>query len=223
MASLPGTVRSATPGAAGFDCSTTLSQAALDAAVAANFTFCLRYVSYGETAQSDDLTTDEATRILNAGLALMAMYPWPGDAWPSPPSAALGTRNGARTVAHAQGVGLPGGVNIFLDLEGVPSTVSAGNVIAYCNTWYDVVEAAGYIPGIYVGDSTQLSGDQLYNDLKMQHYWKSGSDVPDITTRGYQMVQSIPGNPPSIGGQTIDTNVTMTDRLGGNAQWLAPN
>jgi hypothetical protein len=126
-------------------------------------------------------------------------------------------------VTHARSIGLPDGVNIFLDLEGVPSTVSADDVIAYCNAWYDVVHGAGYVPGIYVGDSTQLSGGQLYNDLKMQHYWKSGSDVPDIPTRGYQMVQSIPGNPPSIGSQTIDTNVTMTDRLGGNAQWLAPN
>ncbi|HTD35752.1 MAG TPA: hypothetical protein VK665_19035, partial [Candidatus Elarobacter sp.] len=93
-------------------------------------------------------------------------------------------------------------------------------VIAYANAWFDAVAAHGYVPGVYIGDRAGLSGQQLFEALKFQHYWKSGSDVPDVAKRGYQMVQTIPGNPSSIGGVSIDTNVTQTDRLGGNARWL---
>jgi hypothetical protein len=94
-------------------------------------------------------------------------------------------------------------------------------VIAYCNNWFDEVVAKGYVPGIYVGAGAILTGTQLAN-LKFQHYWKSGSIVPKIPDRGYQLIQTIP-NPP-LGelrhGIPIDFDLTQTDSLGGQVIWL---
>jgi hypothetical protein len=98
---------------------------------------------------------------------------------------------------------------------------SDGSVNAYCNNWFDEVAAKSYVPGIYVGADAILTGTQLSN-LKFRHYWKSGSTVPSIPGRGYQLIQTIP-NPP-LGllrhGIHIDFDATQTDSLGGQVIWL---
>ncbi len=91
------------------------------------------------------------------------------------------------------------------------------DVIAYCEAWYQAANAAGYVPGLYVGAGALLTGQQLY-DLSFQHYWQSASIVPDIPTRGYQLLQLWP--PISINGVWIDLDVAQNDNLGGQAQWL---
>ena len=98
-------------------------------------------------------------------------------------------------------------MNVWLDLEGVRHSAAAQDVIEYCNAWFEQVETAGYTTGIYVGASAILSGDQLFFNLRTKHYWKSGSAVPDIPHRGYQMIQRIvPGD--SVAGVLIDRNLT---------------
>jgi hypothetical protein len=128
------------------------------------------------------------------------------------PSQALGQEYGGNAAANAQSVGLPAGVNVWLDLEGVAASAAPADIAAYCNAWYDVVSGAGYVPGVYVGANAGLSGDDLFFKLKMSHYWKSGSNVPDISHRGYQLIQTI--------FTDFDRNVAKTDMLGGHALWL---
>jgi len=150
-------------------------------------------------------------------LALMAVQHVEAEGWR--PSLELGKTYGSHAAANAAEVGFPAGVNVWLDLEGVNHQVSAEDVIAYCNAWHREVAAAGYAPGIYVGASAILTGDQLYWRLRMRHYWKSGSSVPSIPERGYQLVQRIvPGD--VVAGIAIDRNVTKTDSFGGTVRWL---
>lgn len=214
---LSGTVAPALPGAQGFDANTILTAQTASRLRQAGFVFCIRYLSRAEGQQSGDLSALEAERILDAGLALMAIQHVEGPGWT--PSAELGTNYGLAAAANAHEVGLPGGVNVWLDLEGINYATSASDVIAYCNAWCDAVTAAGYLPGIYVGANAILSGDQLYWRLKTKHYWKSGSSVPDIPQRGYQLNQRIvPGD--TVAGVQIDRDVTQTDHFGDAVQWL---
>ncbi len=55
--------------------------------------------------------------------------------------------------------------------------------------------------------------------MKTKHFWKSGSTVPDIPERGYQMVQRIVQGD-RVGGVENDRNVTKTDAFGGTVMWL---
>ena len=65
-----------------------------------------------------------------------------------------------------------------------------------------------------------LTGNELFWRLTTKHYWKSGSSVPDIPHRGYQLIQSIIRND-KIDGVTIDRNLTKNDNFGGSVQWLS--
>lgn len=219
---LPGQVQAAPAGAHGFDCDFVLHGAALTA-LANKFDFCLRYVSLragGPFPADDDITEGEATAILQAGLAIMPVqHVFNPGFFPNGPR---GTTTGENAAHNALGAGFPAGVNLWLDLEGINSTARAQDVIDYANAWFDAVHAGGFVPGVYVGANCILNGAQLFNDLKFQHYWKSGSTVPKIPTRGYQMIQTIPGHATKVDGMALDLDldVTRTDALGGHVQWL---
>jgi hypothetical protein len=120
----------------------------------------------------------------------------------------------------AAAAGLPPGVTLWVDLEGVDGSAQSQDVIDYCNEWYDQVNSAGYVPGIYIGANPGLSADQLYWDLAMKSYWRGGSSeksgVPaDIPYRGYQLTQRIPAS----AGANFDSNVTQADNFGGEVMW----
>jgi hypothetical protein len=129
-------------------------------------------------------------------------------------TAQLGKTYGTNAASNAQQVGLPAGMNIWLDLEGVSKKSSHQDVIDYCNAWFNQVDGAGYLSGVYVGADATLTSEELFLNLKTRHYWRSGSTVPPIAHRGYQLIQHI--------GTALDTNVTQTDDLGGTVMWLAP-
>jgi hypothetical protein len=80
------------------------------------------------------------------------------------------------------------------------------------------VKAAGYLPGLYVGANCRLTGEQLYHDLKISCYWKSGSNVPSIPVRGYCMVQTIRKND-AVNGIGIDRDEIMKDAKGQTPLW----
>lgn len=188
-------------------------------ALSLGFSFCLRYVSRQAVEPPGDLSAAEAAAILNAGLALMPVQHVARAGWV--PSGALGTTNGQNAATHTGNIGFPPGVNVWLDLEGVSASASHQAVIDYCNAWFREVESAGFAPGIYVGASAILSGDELFWQLHCKHYWKSGSRVPPIPQRGYQMIQKIIARD-KIDGVEIDRNLTQTDAMGDAVQWLAP-
>jgi len=214
---LPGTVVAAPVGAKGFDTDTQLSAADAQA-FAGQFSFAIRYLSNGAEEASGDLTHHEALGILQAGLALMAVQHSPAPGWT--PDAALGTQDGQYAVANAAAVGLPPGVTLWLDLEGVAAGVAASEVAAYGNAWYAVVAAARYVPGLYVGAAAGLDGDQLYDDLSFTQYWRSGSNVPEVAVRGYCLVQTI--GDASIDGVPYDSDLVRADADHGTPYWLAP-
>jgi hypothetical protein len=92
---------------------------------------------------ANDLSAAEALDLLNAGLALMPVQHVRGAGWI--PTAALGASDGVHAAYHAFVIGFAPGVNVWCDLEGVQPGASAQHVIDYCNSWYDAVNAAGYV------------------------------------------------------------------------------
>jgi hypothetical protein len=217
---LAGSVQAAPAGLKGFDANTTISQSTAQAFYKAGYRFCVRYV--GRTAMASyDITASEAETLLESGLALMIVQHVLNPGWTA--SGSLGTEYGANAAKFSQQIGLPPGVNVWCDLECVGTSVSAADVVAYCDNWYEEVAAAGYVPGLYVGYQPGLTGTQLY-DLKFSHYWAAynvdGDESP--RPRGWQLVQK-EGTGGTIGGistETYDDDDTQTDGEGGQALWL---
>lgn len=212
---LPGTVKSAAPGLKGFDTNTIVTAQVASQFKSQGYSFCARYLSRGTSQGTNDLTNSEAAVILNAGLALIAVQHVAAEGWV--PSASLGTTNGTNAANNAASVGLPHGMNIWCDLEGVAAGTTAQTVTDYCQAWYTAVANAGYVPGLYVGANCILNGTQLYS-LSYQHYWKSLSNVPMVATRGYQLTQ---GAQTTVNGIGIDSDTTQNDNLGGAVLWLS--
>ena len=71
-----------------------------------------------------------------------------------------------------------------------------------------------------VGAGAILTGNELFWRLTTKHYWKSGSRVPDIPQRGYQLIQTIIRND-KIDGVEIDRNLTKNDNFDGSVLWLS--
>jgi len=212
---LYGYVQDAPPCVLGFDTDTALDKSSAASLYQAGYRFCLRYLSLQSPEAEGDLSRSEAQAILDAGLALMAVQHVDAAGWT--PSTSLGQAHGEAAAANALEVGLPIGVNVWLDLEGVAEGCSANDVIDYCQAWYSEVVGAGFSPGLYVGASAGLNGTQLYEDLSFAHYWQSMSDVPVVATRGYQMVQS---DSCTVSGIAIDPDNTQNDNLGGQVMWI---
>jgi len=215
---LPGQVFPAPPGLHGIDTNTVLDERLCRAAKARGFSFCLRYVSRGEREQTGDLHEAEARIILNSGLALMPVQHVARPGWS--PKKALGSIYGRNAAAHVREIGFPPGVNVWLDLEGVKSPSSHATVIEYCNAWIAEVEFAGFVPGVYIGARAILTGEEIFWRLRARHFWKSGSRVPEVPHRGYQLIQKIIRND-KIDGVEIDRNLTVNDNFGQSVLWLA--
>jgi len=212
--SLEGSVQSATTGLLGFDANTVITDEIAQTFFAQGYRFCLRYLSRGPEAASD-LSAAEAEVILQSGLALMAVQHVRKAGWQ--PTGALGQQDGQAAGGNALDVGFPPGVSIWCDLEGVQPGTVAQNVIDYCNSWFTAVASAGYVPGLYVGFDSGLNEQQLFS-LKFRHYWRSQSNVPNVGSRGYQMIQLFPQV--NVNGIGIDIDVTQSDFKHGQAQWL---
>ncbi len=213
---LPGQVQSAPPEVVGFDTFAVVDSATAQQAYRDGYRFCLRYLSLSSAEDQEYLSHDEALGILEAGLALMAVQQMPSSN--ESPTASLGTTDGTNAAANAQTIGLPRGVNIWLASAAAGKATSADAMISYCNAWSQAVTVGGYVPGLYVSDSTGLSSNQLYYDLQFTHYWASADKVPEVAVRGYQLIQSDPDT--KINGVVVNRDTTQTDSLGGRALWL---
>jgi cell division septation protein DedD len=225
--SFRGSVQSAPPHSRGFDTDTQLTAATAGAFVQAGFTFAVRYLSLGTPESPGDLSSQEVQDILGSGLALMAVQhaPEPG----AQLNAQFGLQYGRNAVLNAQSAGLPAGMNLWLDLEGVNSGTSAGDVTAYCNAWAGEVSGARYLPGLYLGYDAILDSEQL-DALEIKYYWRSGSDASQPSgssleypypAQGFCMVQSISSSY-AIDHVTYDLDVIQSDNLGNTPMWLAP-
>ena len=134
--------------------------------------------------------------------------------WTNP---AKGTSRGQLMVSNAQLVGYPHGAQVFLNLEdnlsdGVTPTTRAG-IIQWVQNWAAVVQAAGYTPGVYVGNPQILGADDLTSGLtNVSVFWRSASGSAPQSARGYVLRQ--PSISAAACGTTIDIDTSGSDNRG---------
>lgn len=202
-------VAKAPSGAIGVDTITPFTAATAAKFKAGGYSFVVRYLGSISVAEFD--------AILNAGLGLLAVGYSRRPGWM--PSAALGAQDGALAVTHAHGIGLPKGMTLYCDLEGPSSECHATDCIAYVNSWAKLVQAAGYIAGLYVGYAIPLTPNQLYHNLDVTAYWASCSRPQAVAVRGYRMTQHYPGNVMVL-GVLVDLDTITSDANGDTPMWL---
>lgn len=199
----------------GFDCNTKLDAELAKTLRDAGMRFAVRYVSRTTPGHTYDISRQERTAILSAGLALMIVQHVEADGPPGwSPTPEKGTSYGQVAANLAFESGVTRGTSLFLDLEGVNTHVPASIVIEYCNNWHRAVVNGGYHPCLYVGWSSGLSGTQLYRNLRFDRYWGAynlNEDEQPIT-RGLCMRQSLQKR---VAGVLLDPDVIMPDKLGG--------
>jgi hypothetical protein len=223
MMTLPGHIFTAPDGVRGFDTAETVTPAAAKAFRRAGYRFCVRYVRR-DRPHASALSAKEATSLLNVGIGLMLVqYVESDTAWI--PSASKGTTNGTVAASEAAKLGVPWGVTVWCDLEGVKRGTPAQKVIDYCNRWHAAVSSAGYVPGVYVGYRAGLSPTQLYRALRFTHYWGAYNLNTDQypAVRGIQMKQLRATRSDAVSQPGIDYQIdrVRADALGGRPTLLA--
>lgn len=220
---LPGHVFTAPDGLRGFDTAERVTASAAAAFRRRGYRFCVRYVRR-DKPHASALSASEARSLLNVGIGLMLVqYVESDTSWN--PSGAKGTTNGGVAATEAAKLGVPWGVTMWCDLEGVAPGTPAQRVIDYCNRWHRQVTAAGYVAGLYVGYRAGLTPTQLYRALRFTHYWGAYNLNSDRypATRGLQMKQLSATRADRVAGVGIDFQVDRVgaDKLGGRPTILA--
>jgi hypothetical protein len=76
-------------------------------------------------------------------------------------------------------LGLPPGVTVWLDLEGLSAFHADSKTLeAKINAWADAMTQAGYQPGLYVGSPQPFTSDELFA-LHTVRYWKGQGSTRD--------------------------------------------
>lgn len=198
----------------GFD---TIAKIDADAAARladAGLCFAVRYVGLGEPGPRD-LDGTELDALTGAGVAVMAVQYARTDGW----SAAAGRADGQAAARNALVAGLPSDATLWCDVEGAIPGVAAG--LAYASAWYAGAAAEGWAElGIYVGAgfAPPISDSQLFHALPFRRYWRSFSQVQNVATRGYQVLQLFPDDQ-VIAGVRVDLDVVQSDYLGSRPRW----
>lgn len=208
----------------GFDADLPITTAIAAKFHSAKFSFVARYLPR-DRARPFDLSAAEVQAIHAGGLAVAPVQHVAPPHWH--PTGALGMVCGATAARAAKAAGLPFGGNVWCDLEEVAAESTSDDVIAYCNEWHEAVERGGYKPGLYVGDSCGLTGEQLYRKLLFEHYWSAYNLNSDCfpAVRGVQMRQhSYPSVDKRVPGILFeyDIDVVKTDALGGSPIFYLP-
>jgi hypothetical protein len=224
MAPLTGVLVEGKDGLKGFDCNTRLSPGVAARFKQHGYQFAIRYVRRAQR-HNYDLTSDEAQLILDIGMGVMAVQHCESvESWI--PSAVKGVAYGATAGKEMREIGFPIGSMVWCDLEGVAKGTEPKSVIEYCNTWFDAVKAAGFLPGLYCGWRCGLNAHDLYWRLKFRKYWGAGNlnldEYPAV--RGVCMKQhwaKASDIPPGVLFE-IDTDTVQADALGGRPVILMP-
>lgn len=171
------------------------------------FTFLVRYL--------ENLTLAELTMVLAAGFGMVFV----GESRPNGyiPSAGAGSADGLRELNRVRALGLPSGITVGCDLEGMGGT--AQDTIAYANAWADVIRPASDIAMAYVGAGVPLTATQLYL-LRETLYWHSLSNVQQVANVDYAMLQAFPTEVLQLApGLTLpaDLNFSYKDKRGRQA------
>lgn len=203
-------------GSRGFDCNEPLSRLQAETAKAHGYAFVGRYVPR-VTRHPTDLTAAEVTILTAAGLGVFAVQHVEDEtSWQ--PSPAKGSAYGAVAALEAMHCGLPAGVTVACDLEGIAIETPHATVSDYCRAWFEAVHDAGFLPALYVGWHSLLTPAELFA-LPFTRYWGAlNLDVDQFpATRGVCMKQheEQPGDRPQGVAFPIDTDTATADALGG--------
>jgi hypothetical protein len=211
----------------GFDANRPIDARSAKQAALMGYRFAVRYIRRAPV-NPKDITAGELAGLLEAGLAVMLVQHVASESlWR--PSRMLGDRYGATAAEECRKVGLPLGVTVWLDLEGVAPGVTPGDVIQYANAWHAQVAEAGYRPGLYVGWHAVLSADQLYRNLRFDGYWSAFNLDRDKypAVRGVQMRQRVAKTtdrfPLVQFDSDFDVNVIQSDAFGDRPSLLIPS
>lgn len=164
-----------------------------------------------------DIDVHELERITNAGLGcwlVQHVRATAGQGWT--PSDQLGFADGMVATRLAWEAGYPEGAHLTLDLEDVKPGTPSQMVIDYCNAWCQSV-ADRYDPMLYVGFSTMMTGEQLYEALPYIHLYWSDYGNRYVAERGCAVKQMAPGV--TIGGVGYDLDHVGLDMKGGALKW----
>lgn len=203
-------------GLRGFDANCTISPQAAKTFYDHGYRFAVRYLPR-VVAKSSDLSAQEVSDLLEAGLGVMAVqHVESASSWD--PTATKGLQYGLVAVREAFRVGLLPGTTVWLDLEGVSAGTPAQIVIDYCNDWYTAVSAAGFLPGLYVGWHCGLNAADLYSKIRFARYWSAYNlDADEYPARRGVCMQQHERRaadiPPTMGFE-FDVNTTQRDALG---------
>jgi hypothetical protein len=226
MKTLNGHVIVAPEGVRGFDTAERVTAKAARAFFDHGYRYAVRYVRRDTPHPKRDLNAAEASALLDVGLGLMVVqYVESEDSWA--PTGDKGAKNGETAGTEAAKVGVPSGVMLWCDLEGVAPNTPAADVIDYGNRWHSCIAAAGFLPGLYVGWHNGLTPKELYEELRFTHYWAAynlnADQAPAV--RGVQMKQSAmkPVDAPPGVSVAFQTDVVRTDALGGRPTVVAPD
>jgi glycoside hydrolase-like protein len=218
---LEGHVFTAPDGLRGFDANQPITEKIARGFYSQGYRFCARYVRRA-SAHSYDLTSAEARVLLDVGFALSCVQHVAPEGWT--PTAELGRSYGEVAASETEKIGIPPGLTLWCDLEGVAPRTSQSDVIAYCNAWHQAVASAGFVPGLYVGAGAGIDATHLYKSLRFTHYWGAynlnANEVPAV--RGLQMRQSVVKAGDRVAGFrfAFQVDTVMTDHLGGRPTML---
>lgn len=196
--------------AMGVDTVAKFTAASAKAMAAAGMKFVVRYLG--------SLTPGEILAIHAAGLALMVVCYSRKEGWK--PTQAMGTADGKKAVADAKALSLPANTTVWCDLEGCSGSVAT--TFAYVSAWAEVVTAAGFIAGLYVGAGQALGSKELYALPGITRYWHSCSrGVPEPASCGWCMEQLYKPNV-KVAGTQVDIDVVRFDFNGRVPTWIVP-
>jgi hypothetical protein len=207
--------------ARGIDCNTPIDARIAATLITQGYKFAHRYVRRA-AANARDLSADEANIILAAGLGIsVVQHVTSATSWV--PSPSDGTRYGETAAAEVERLGFPSGSMIACDLEGVTPGTTHQIVMDYARAWYAAVQAAGFLPELYVGWHCGLTPAELY-DLPFTRYWGAYNLNTDEepAVRGLCMKQRAATPADGIMGIPFDVDIARADRKGDRAVMFAP-
>ncbi len=122
-------------------------------------------------------------------------------------------------------LGIPVGTTVFLDLEGRKAFDTEPTLLAsQIDAWATAIEAARYIPGLYVGSPQPFTEAELWK-LKVRRYWQGQGATRDRfgklaepTGCGWCLRQAFPSV--SYGGVWVDHNQVTQDYRGRVPTWV---
>jgi hypothetical protein len=114
-----------------------------------------RYISRGTTEAPGDLTNSELTDLTKAGWAVGVVQH--AAASGTVVGTTIGTTWGTQAAERAQGIGVPAGACIFVDVEGY---ATSSDLVGFCQAWALALteKAPEYSPGLYgIGETINQS------------------------------------------------------------------